>query len=465
MNYVLLILAFAFSLVGTAQAQDRALQMPDDARMSYIENDEIKVGVDLNHGGAIVYLSREGGANLINNYDLGRQVQLSFFSGPVPYSVPGQEPAEHWRHIGWNPIQTGDDFKTPSRVLAHRNDGKTLYVKCQPMQWPLNNVPGDCTFESWLELAGAVVVARARLNNTRSDRKQYDARLQELPAVYANAAFHRVVSYTGSRPFAGEPVSEVLKPVGKHPWSFWHGTESWCALLDERDFGVGLVTPGRIYFTGGFAGEPGKNDTFGNATGYLAGQGLEVLDHNISYEFRYELVAGDLKEIRERAALHQPRSLPRWDFTQDRQGWHFINANDNGWPIKGHLHVLLGENDPQLISPFALWQGQDAPFLILEAAFSTPHRNATVFWQHHGKPAPGKNDHMVFPIKPDGKFHRYVIRLADSPSYQGPVIGLRFDPVPSGQAGDWLKVKSIRLTRTDAEQAPAGDVLKAAPEE
>ena len=163
MNYVLLILAFAFSLVGTAQAQDRALQMPDDARMSYIENDEIKVGVDLNHGGAIVYLSREGGANLINNYDLGRQVQLSFFSGPVPYSVPGQEPAEHWRHIGWNPIQTGDDFKTPSRVLAHRNDGKTLYVKCQPMQWPLNNVPGDCTFESWLELAGAVVVARARL--------------------------------------------------------------------------------------------------------------------------------------------------------------------------------------------------------------------------------------------------------------------------------------------------------------
>jgi hypothetical protein len=72
---------------------------------------------------------------------------------------------------------------------------------------------------------------------------------------------------------------------------------------------------------------------------------------------------------------------------------------------------------------------------------------------------------MVFPIKPDGKFHRYVIRLADSPSYQGPVIGLRFDPVPSGQAGDWLKVKSIRLTGTDAEQAPAGDVLKAAPEE
>lgn len=67
-------------------------------------------------------------------------------------------------------------------MLAHENDGRTLHVTCRPLQWPLNNVPGDCTFDSWLELDGPVVKARARLNNARTDRTQYAARLQELPA-------------------------------------------------------------------------------------------------------------------------------------------------------------------------------------------------------------------------------------------------------------------------------------------
>lgn len=129
--------------------------------MSYLDNGVLKVGVDLNHGGAIVFLARDGGRNRINNFDLGRQAQLSFYSGPVPFSVGDKKPAKHWEHIGWNPIQTGDDFRNPSRVLAHENDGRTLYLRCLRMQWPLNNVPGECTFDLWLELDGPVVKARA----------------------------------------------------------------------------------------------------------------------------------------------------------------------------------------------------------------------------------------------------------------------------------------------------------------
>lgn len=65
-------------------ASDAPPQLPRGARMSYLENGVLKLGVDLNRGGAIVFLSRDGGANLINNFDFGRQVQLSFFSGPAP---------------------------------------------------------------------------------------------------------------------------------------------------------------------------------------------------------------------------------------------------------------------------------------------------------------------------------------------------------------------------------------------
>lgn len=416
--------------------------------MSFLENGVVKVGVDLHRGGAIVFLARDGGSNLINNFDLGRQVQLSFFSGPIPFGVDGNQPAKHWEHIGWNPIQTGDDFKNTSRVLAHENDGRTLHVQCQPMQWALNNVPGDCTFDVWLELDGLVVKARARLSNARSDHTQYSARLQELPAVYANAAFHRVVSYTGDRPFTRDAVAEVPKAAGKHPWSFWLGIEGWSALLDAQDHGLGLITPGRLHFTGGFAGQPGSNDSFANSTGYLAGQGQEILDHNIVYDFRYELVAGSLEEIRARATSMRTATLPAWTFDSDRQGWHYENAIDRGWPIAGHLDVPLDRDDPQLISPFTFWQADEAPFVIIEMACQTKQRHATFYWQRHGQSAPGKDDTISFPLEPDDRFHLYTIRLADTPAYRGALTRLRFDPIPTGEPSAWLKVKSIRLSPT-----------------
>jgi hypothetical protein len=450
MNQILVtLIILLLATWNVLRAAEESAQVPPGARMSYLENGKLKVGVDLNRGGAIVFLARTGDANLINNFDLGRQVQPSFFSGPVPFAAEGQSPAKHWEHIGWNPIQAGDDFKNPSRLLAHENDGRTLHVKCQPMQWALNNVPGDCTFDSWLELEGTVVKAHARLNNARNDHTWYSARLQELPAVYVNAAFFRVVSYTGSRPFTGEPAVEVPKPTGKHPWSFWQGTEGWSALLDANDQGLGLITPGRVFFTGGFAGKPGPNDTLATSTAYLAGLGQEILDHNIEYEFHYELVVGSLQEIRARALAVRSAGLPAWTFASNRQGWHYQNATDHGWPIREHLNIRLDQDDPQLISPYTFWLAEEAPFLIIEAAFKSLHRTATLFWQSHNQSAPGKDSTLTFPIEPDGDFHRYVIRLADSPAYRGPMIRLRLDPVPVGIPGDWVKVKSIRFVKTD----------------
>lgn len=415
--------------------------------MSYLANEETKVGVDLNRGGAIVFLSRGGGENRINNFDLGRQVQLSFFSGPVPFTPGGQRPAKHWDHIGWNPIQAGDDFNHPSRILEHRNDGRSIYVKTEPMQWPLNNVPGDCTFESWLRLEGPVVTVRARVNNTRLDKTQYPARLQELPAVYANAPYHRVVSYTGDQPFTGQPASVPPKPAGQHPWSFWQATEGWSALLDDNDHGVGLVTPKRPHFTGGFAGRPGPNDTHANATGYLASQGIEILDHNIVYEFGYELIAGTLPEIRARALATRPPPLPAWSFTGDRQGWHYVNAHDQGWPITGALEVQLDGEDPQLIGPYSFWRAEDAPLVVIECAVKTAAKTARIFWQRHGEAAPAATDALEFPIKADGGFHRYEVSLANAPSYRGGMVRLRFDPVESGAAGDSVTIKSVKLMK------------------
>jgi len=417
-------------------------------RMSWLENEQIQLGVDLDRGGAITFLAAgTDGANVINNFDLGRQVQLSFYGGPVPFEANGQKPAEHWRHLGWNPIQSGDDFDNRGRVLQHENDGRRLHLVCQPLQWPLNQVPGDCTFESWLELDGAVVKARARLNNARMDRTLYPARLQELPAVYANAAFHRVVSYQGDRPFTNAPATPVPAARSGHPWSFWTGTEGWSALLNEADWGLGLITPGRVDFTGGFAGRPGPNDTRGNSTGYLAGQGLEILDANIVYEFRYELVLGSLQAIRERAAQARAQGPPTWHFGRDRQGWHHRHLGDAGWPIQDHLELRFEADDPQLFSPLTFWRAEDATHLVIEAAFSTRQTQATLFWQAHGESDFSGERSLTFPIRGDGAFHRLVVSLADHPQYRGGLVRLRLDPVGQAEPGGWLKLRRVELTK------------------
>ena len=418
-------------------------------RLSWLENDRIKLGVDLDRGGAITFLATlPEGDNVINNHDLGRQVQLSFYSGPVPYEVAGQKPAEHWRHLGWNPIQSGDDFDNRGRVLKHENDGRRIHLVCQPMQWPLNGVPGDCTFDSWLELEGSAVIGRARLNNARADRTPYPARLQELPAVYANAPFHRVVSYQGNAPFTGAPATAVPAARGTHPWSFWLGTEGWAALLNEDDWGLGLITPGRVDFTGGFAGQPGPNDPQGNSTGYLAGHGLEILDATITYEFRYELVLGPLREIRDRAARHRPTAPPAWHFESDRQGWHHRHLTDAGWPVRGHLDLRLDADHPQLISPLTFWHAGQATHLVIEAAFSSGVTEATVFWQAHGTPDFSPENHRSFPVTHDETFQRHVIPLAGHPHYRGNLVRLRLDPATGAKPGSWMKLRRVELTAT-----------------
>lgn len=417
-----------------------------EPKMSYLDNGRVKVGVDLSLGGAITWLSRDGGENLVNSHDFGRQIQMSYYSGPVPFEANGQKPSEHWKHLGWNPVQSGDDFDNRSKTIEHRNDGRTLYVKCIPLQWPLNNVPGECVFESWLELDGIAMKGRARLTNARADRTQYPARHQEIPALYANAPFHRVVSYTGDKPFTGGEVQLIPKPQTKFPWASWSATEQWSALLDEKDRGVGLIAPGIVRFMGGFAGKPGANDPRGNSTGYLAPIASEIIDYNIVHEYRYEVVPGSLAEIRERAAKSAQRGLPAWKFEKTRLGWSYIKTKDAGWPIAGMLHVFSQGNNPQLIGPLTFWNAADAPVAVIDAAFKTAGKHAALHWQRHGESAMRKEDSLSFPIIGDGEFRRITVRLANAKSYIGAMSQLRFSPLPQGVNGDWVKVRSITLS-------------------
>lgn len=255
---------------------------------AHLDNGVVKVGIDLGKGGSITYLSKSGTAdNVINNHDLGRQIQQSYYAGSQPYDPIGNA-SSTWANWPWNPIQTGDCRNNTSVVLAHTNTGQMLYVKCRPMQWALGNVPAECTFETWITLRANVVVVSNRLVNLRTDSaEQNRGRDQELPAVYTIGRLCRLFSYAGDAPFTGGALTHL--PAAPPPWKSWRATESWAALVDGNGWGLGVYHPGAVRFLGGFHGTPGIGGPEDDPTGYLSPLHIEILDSNIEYAYSYQL--------------------------------------------------------------------------------------------------------------------------------------------------------------------------------
>ncbi|MBP5621744.1 MAG: hypothetical protein J6X44_06995, partial [Thermoguttaceae bacterium] len=118
---------FAADSQGAEGLQKKVVDVPGDVPfdygdepMRYIENNRVKLGLDLSLGGAVTYLEDKlnHSGNMINSFDWGRQIQLSYYSGPTPYVGPnGEQPSPSWAGLGWNPIQSGDCGGFRSQVL------------------------------------------------------------------------------------------------------------------------------------------------------------------------------------------------------------------------------------------------------------------------------------------------------------------------------------------------------------
>ena len=449
---VLLISSFIFADESGEQLLELKMPNTSPQTMRYLDNGFVRVGVDLSLGGVITYLSdSKKRINLVNSHDWGRQIQMSFYSGPVPYKPDGKEPAKNWLRIGWNPIQTGDVFGNRSKLLDCSNDGQKIYVKSRPMHWPLDNEPAQCTFESWLELQGNTVHVKSIINNERTDVTQYPARTQELPAIYTNGPWWRLFTYTGSKPFTSDKLAQITKRWATEQdlqkgnvWDKWLATERWAALVDDSNWGLGVWNPGSISFIGGFFGDHNCGGPKDASCGYIAPNHREILDYNIQYTYNYVLILGSLDDIRtyvyENTDRHTP---PAYHFDKDRKHWYYVNASDTGWPIKDCLDVRLSGDSSQLIGPYDLWCAEEAPVLYIFAAFRTSAIHAKVFWKTFKDKDFSHLKSVEFDVIPDGKYRIYSVNLSSNPNYLGLIKQIRIDPTTSTEPGQSVKIKKI----------------------
>ncbi|MCF7818654.1 MAG: hypothetical protein K9M54_12320 [Kiritimatiellales bacterium] len=433
-----------------------------DEPMRYLENSRLKLGIDLRAGGAVTYLEDKvhKSGNMINSFDWGRQIQQSYYSGPIPFIGPkGEQPVKQWAGLGWNPIQAGGFGGIPSKSIAFEHGADFLRVRCIPMQWPHMNLPGDCEFEATYRLSGAnAVLMEARIINARVDKTQYPARNQEMPALYTNGPWYRLVTYMGDAPFSDKPcVTIVDQNDGKGwPWLKFYAPEHWLALVNDKGFGVGLYQPDTARMVGGFAGGDAKKGSGGpkdSPTGYISPVANRILDHNIDWTYRTWIIVGSLDEIRG-FAQSQPRNPLSWDFNDLRHGWTYEHASDSGWPVCSGLDITFKEK-PQgaMVSDEIFWKAEDATFLEIEAAFSAATNHPTLsaavvvhpvgaedttdfpMWIEPKIKEATEEKHARFPsavpiqipfeVAADGTMRIYRIPLGNTPAYKGAMKQLR----------------------------------------
>lgn len=268
-----------------------------------LDNDTLHIKLDLTRGGAINYISKSGTTrNIVNIHDEGRYIQQSYYAGyALDRTSEGQSTS--WSPWTWNPIQVGDYAGNRAEILDYSIDGNTLYVKCIPMQWDMNNMPAEAEMEQWTSVTGNVLKVRNRLTCHRTDDIYGEGmeRDQELPAVYPISALKRLYSYTEDEPFTGALVEnlEVINLTSGF-WGRYRGMimENWMAFVDDDLWGIGVYNANTEYFLAGMAGMLGGEAT-SSATSYIAPIGREALSKNSILEYEYYLVIGSLGEIRQ----------------------------------------------------------------------------------------------------------------------------------------------------------------------
>lgn len=266
-----------------------------------IDNDTLILKLDLEKGGAITYLSKSGSSrNIINLYDEGRCIQQSYYAGNLTdRSDEGQ--SSSWSPWRWNPIQVGDAFGNRAKIVDYQKSQETLYVKCIPMLWDMNNKPAEAEMEQWTTLKGNVLKVRNKLTCFRTDDK-YDegiSNAQELPAVYPISALNNLYAYTGTSPFTNEDIEKLdVVNLSSGFWGKYYNLgEHWMAFVDDAGWGMAVYNPMCDEFLAGMSGFPG-GETDDAHTSYIAPVNQAILNKNSVYEYEYYIIVGSLSEIR-----------------------------------------------------------------------------------------------------------------------------------------------------------------------
>ena len=469
-------------------------------RVIYLESSRYKLGIDLQWGGAISYMSDKecnisGVDNLINYYDTGRLVQQSYYgTGAIEgvFEWGSFNGSDRWPY---NPVQGGDKGLKSSRLIDIQIEDGRVYIKAQPMDW---GKVGYIT-PSYMENTYVVEDEFVRVDNRFVDFSGWEHPMnnQEIPAFYTISYLDAFVWYDGAKPWTGDTLSK------KDDLPFWGNaetsgqcsfrikvpnTETWCAWVNESDnYGIGLYVPNVDYLKAGRYNYNGTKDPAGSPTNYVAPINQIQLVSFHPLEYSYIMACGSIDEIRAtftenkdftaNEGLHDnytsirqqyfEGSLENIDLTDES------NLNKLCYPhntdvsydkTEGAAKLTVKGSDPYVTLDYAAGEIKlDAKdFKYIEIVYMLPLSNSLGKYNSElfictgtlKEATSGKS--VTVGLKRDGNYHVLRVNLADLEYWDGEVNSIRFDFFCSANAGDVMYVKSINLTAS----SPYDDMTK-----
>ena len=429
------------------------------------DNGIVILKLDLTRGGAISYISPSGSSiNLVNIHDEGRYIQQSYYAGrPVNRQSEGQNPS--WSPWAWNPIQVGDSYNNRAKILSYWQHGDTLYTKCIPMQWDMDNMPAQAIMEQWNILDSNAIKVHCKLTCERTDSIYAEniADDQELPAVYPISTLDNLYTYTGNSPFTGDSLDNPA--VVNLSSGFWgryaNVSEHWMAFVDQNKSGIGVFNQNCTNFLAGLAGTPGGQATDGS-TSYIAPVKQVILNKNSVFEYDYYLIIGTIDQIRQYVYkvgnADTTTAATEWNFNTGLDGWSLTHSLSSTVSDSA-LTLSLTGSDPYMVSPDNL--NLDASiykYLSVTMKNTTDQTTAGFFWATNTSPnfSAGMSIPSIPLVPNDSVFRTYIIDLSKDSAWSGRINQIRLDPVQGGSSGT-IDLKQIKLftniTSVDEKQS------------
>ncbi|MBE6697359.1 MAG: hypothetical protein E7581_02435 [Ruminococcaceae bacterium] len=476
----------------------------------YIENDRYKLGIRLGWGGGIDYLLDkqcpiEGLGNLVNQADTGRLVQQSYY-GVVRNGEfePGEFNGSEWCY---NPVQGGDKYLHPGRIIDVVVTENSMYIKAQPLDWAKDNY----LTPSYMENVYTIYEDRVLVDNRFVDFSNWTHRMaqQELPAFYTVSHLSVFSFYNGTNPWTNDTLSY------RHDLNFWgdylwagdctfrlrlSNTETWCAWTSpEHGYGFGLYVPGVDCFKAGCYQYNNSMDSEDFATNYVAPLKNILIKSFEPIEYSYMMATGSLPELRALFTEHRDFTANEGlyknsesiriqdEFTVFNEYYYGDSLDvperepENNQPIiktepvldltaqadlallvptsntlvkydsaeKGTRLIVTGDDPHVTVAVQDFFNAKD--YKTLEIVYMLPKTNSQsnnvidLFFCVGDVKAPNANAMIRASLIADGEYHTLTVDLTGKSFWQGDIHSIRIDYLDQCQYGDEMFVKLFAL--------------------
>ena len=412
-----------------------------------------------------------------NRIFTGQGLSECLYQNPRPYYAVGEKgEGPHDPTLGYNPNEVGDDVSVSGRLLKYGRTSDAFYTEKLPMIYGQRQVPAnEVRMRKWGRISDRALVLNYESSFNRATGERPVTRGQEAPCLYVNN-MRNFKFYNGNNPYSNDGITTFTAPIVNQGPDNTNGlraggqyvSEPWIGVFDDDGYGIALFLKDNIRSYIGFWGDGAGNNAEpnkGGSYGYIAHAMNEILDGNIKWRHRTEVIVGTVEEIRAYvyANSYRPSFKPAFKFnTAGREGWGLNSGDDsnaphtwddpytgqarNGWKV-----YFAPNNNAAIKSPGLIWKANEFNKVYIRMAYTGSETQWGFRFRRNRQKGDGNLDYSGkfgpeegarypdgtadraeqikrFNVKGDGQFRVYEIDLSQNPEWRNVINEVSLHP-------------------------------------